>query len=85
MPTASHPPHTPLLLHGRTVGHTLGSACSPALRRAIALAQVDDAMAKSGTALSLTLPPSLEAPELRLVGASIVDLPFLAAPESLPA
>ncbi len=72
--------HTPLLAKGRPVGRTLRSAYSPALRRAVALAQIDAALAVPGTALSLTLPPSAGAPELRAVPARVVDLPFLAAP-----
>lgn len=77
-------PQTPLLMHSHAIGQTLGSVYSPALRRAIALAQVDETAAKPGTGLSLTLPTSLETPEYRSVVAQIVDLPFLPAPEALP-
>ena len=77
-------PHTPLTIDGRAVGRTLSSAYSPFLRQAIALAQVDDSVAKPGTRLRLTLPPSLHAPELRSALARVVDLPFLKRPDSLP-
>ncbi len=44
-------PHAPLARGGTVVGSTLGSAYSPALRRAIALATVDTAAATPGTML----------------------------------
>lgn len=71
-------PFTPLLRDGAQIGHTLQSVYSPALRRAIALASVDIKSASPGTVLSLTLPPSMEVPELRKASARIVELPFLA-------
>jgi glycine cleavage system T protein (aminomethyltransferase) len=46
-------PRAALSLGGRMVGKTLGSAYSPALRRAIALAVVDSAAAAPGTVLRL--------------------------------
>jgi glycine cleavage system aminomethyltransferase T len=70
-------PHTPLSVDGRAAGHTLSSVYSPSLRQAIALAQVDHSAARPGTRLGLTLPPSLESPELRPAAAMVVDLPFL--------
>jgi aminomethyltransferase len=77
-------PFTPLVSGGRMVGHTLRSVHSPALRRAIALAQVDAGSAKPGTVLTLTLPPSAAAPELRAAQARVVPLPFLPVPDSIP-
>jgi aminomethyltransferase len=77
-------PHTPLLAAGRRVGHTLSSAYSPTLRRAIALAQIDEGVAKPGTQLALTLPPCLRSPEFRVVPAVIAALPFIEPPDSLP-
>ncbi|MGD0192093.1 MAG: glycine cleavage T C-terminal barrel domain-containing protein [Rhizomicrobium sp.] len=76
-------PHTPLSLSGQIVGRTLSSLYSPSLRRAIALAQISPSAATAGARLSLMLPPSLDAPELRMVEARIVDLPFLAQPDSI--
>jgi aminomethyltransferase len=76
-------PFTPLLLDNKTVGHTLTSAFLPALRRAIALAQVDVAAIQPGTALSLMLPPSLEFPDFRNATARIVSLPFLPVPNQI--
>ena len=73
--------HTPLMRGARRVGRTLTSVRSPALRWAIALAQVEAEASVPGTLLSLTLPPSLEIPELRTVSARVVDLPFLSLPE----
>jgi aminomethyltransferase len=76
-------PFTPLLRDGKAIGHTLTSAFSPALRRAIALAQVDMAAVQPGTVLSLVLPPSLDIPEFRSVAARVVSLPFLPAPDQI--
>lgn len=76
-------PHTPLLRGSTFVGRTLSSVGSPALRRAIALAQVDATVSALGTELSLTLAPTAEVPEFRTVSAHVVDLPFLSAPEQI--
>jgi len=76
-------PFTPLLLKGRVVGHTLRSVWSPALRRAIALAQIDVSCFAPGTKLTLTLPPSLAVPELRTASACVTALPFLKVPDSI--
>lgn len=76
-------PHTPLLLGERTIGQTLNSHYSPALRRAIALAQVERSAAEPGTSLTLTLSPNRETPEFRTVAARVVALPFLPAPDSI--
>jgi len=73
--------HTPLKRGATAVGRTLTSVYSPALRWAIALAQVEAEASAPGTVLSLTLPPSLEVPEARTVSARVVDLPFLSLPE----
>jgi aminomethyltransferase len=74
-------PFTPLSRDGKPVGHTLTSAYSSALRHAVALAQVEVSSVQPDTALSLVLPPSRDAPELRTAAARVVSLPFLAAPE----
>ena len=76
-------PFTPLLRDNKTVGHTLTSAFSPALRRAIALAQVDTAVVQPGTVLSLMLPPSLGIPESRTALVRVASLPFLPAPDQI--
>ena len=73
--------HTPLMRGATAVGRTLTSVYSPALRWAIALAQVEVEASVPATVLSLTLPPSLEIPELRTVSARVVGLPFLPLPE----
>ncbi len=74
-------PFTPLLRDGKPVGHTLSSAYSPALRHAVALAQVEVSSVQPDTALSLTLPPSRDVPELRTGSARIISLPMLPTPE----
>jgi len=76
-------PHMPLSRDGASVGHTMTSVHSPALRRAIALAQVDASAAEPGTVLSVTLPASLENPALGRAAARIVPLPFLETPDSI--
>lgn len=76
-------PFTPLRRNGAEIGHTLRSAYSPALRRAIALALVDSAAAEPGTAVTLTLPPGMDAPVLHEVRAQIARLPFLPPPASI--
>lgn len=76
-------PFTPLMRGGVTVGHTLTSAVSPALRQAIALAFVDADASAAGTALSLTLAPSRAQCEFRTVTARVSALPFLSAPEQV--
>ena len=72
-------PHAPLLSDGQIVGRTLSSFYSPALRRAIALAQVW--ATKPHTKLSISLPPAFERAELRSAVAHVVELPFMPAPE----
>lgn len=81
---ADHPaPFTPLTRDGRTVGHTLSSVYSPALRRAIALARIEANSAEPGTVLGLTLSPSKDTPEFRTVSASVSELPFLPPPDPI--
>jgi len=70
-------PHVQLRQDRRAVGRTLSSVYSPALRRAIALAQVEEEAGRPGTALSLTLPTSLTAPMPREASAQVAALPFL--------
>ncbi len=76
-------PFTPVTWQGRTVGHTLSSVMSPALRRAIAFARLEVALAEPGTALSLTLSPTKDRPEFRTVAAKVCDLPFLPPPDPI--
>ncbi len=76
-------PFAPVLLNGNVVGHTLRSVYSPALKRAIALATVDDAAA--ATPLSVTLPSDMAKPEMRKAAARLANLPFLEKPASIDA
>lgn len=76
-------PFTVLTRNGVTVGHTLASAYSPVLRRAIALAQLDRANAAPGAALKLIVPGSLEMPANPVTNARVVNLPFMAVPDSV--
>lgn len=76
-------PHAPLMRAGRVVGRTLSSARSPALQQAIALGFVEAASVAPGTALSLSLPPGAEDPDVRTVAARVSDLPFLPAPDQI--
>jgi aminomethyltransferase len=75
-------PFTPVMLNDKVVGHTLRSVYSPALKRAIALATVDEVAA---TLLSVTLPPDMAKPELRKAAARVTGLPFLEKPASIDA
>ena len=75
-------PFTPVFAGGAAVGHTLSSRYSPILRRAIALAQLDEAHAAPGTRLSLTLPASRAAAG-GAAAARVADLPFLPPPDLL--
>ena len=74
-------PFAHLMHNGVSVGSALSSCYSPALRRAIALAQVGPKFAEPGTKLNLTLPPSLDTPQVKVVSAKVVTLPFLPAPD----
>jgi aminomethyltransferase len=76
-------PFTPLMHLGRSAGCTLTSVRSPFLRRAIALAQVEKAVAMLGTEFSLSLPRSLGAQEHRVVAARIANLPFVEASDRI--
>ncbi len=78
-------PFTPLARDGKAVGHTMSSVFSPALRHAVALAQVDIGAVQPGTVLSLTLPPTRDVPELRAASARVASLPFLKASEQYSA
>ncbi|HEV2561886.1 MAG TPA: glycine cleavage T C-terminal barrel domain-containing protein [Rhizomicrobium sp.] len=77
-------PFTPLLHNGQIAGHTLTSLYSPALRRAIALAQIEISASQPGTQLVLTLSPCAETPAFRNITARVTDLPFVSAPISQP-
>jgi aminomethyltransferase len=70
-------PHTPIEVAGRTIGRTLYSAYSPALRRAIALALIDEGEALPARSVSLTLPPARCRGAFSRVDATLVRLPFL--------
>jgi aminomethyltransferase len=72
-------PHTEILREGAVVGRTFSAVYSPALRRAIALAEIDIASANSSTALTVTLPTSADAPLARAVTARVADLPLVPA------
>jgi aminomethyltransferase len=76
-------PFTPLLRNAKQIGHTLTSAYSPALRQAIALAEIDMSAMEAGTVLSLTLPPSRDKPELPSATVRVASLPFLRSPEPI--
>jgi aminomethyltransferase len=65
------------------IGRTLSSCWSPALRRAIALAQIDEDKAHAGTAVSLAIPATRERLLPTMAAARIVDLPFLAPPDPI--
>ena len=78
-------PFTPVMLNDKVVGHTLRSVYSPALKRAVALATVDEVVAAAATPLSVTLPPDMAKPELRKAAARVTGLPFLEKPDSIGA
>ncbi|MBS0469677.1 MAG: aminomethyltransferase family protein [Proteobacteria bacterium] len=70
------------ILAGETqIGRTLSAVYSHALRRAIALAQVDEDKAHAGAAVHV-VPPAARNPCPPLA-ARIVDLPFLAPPDPI--
>lgn len=75
-------PFTAVMRDGAVAGRTLSSCVSPLLRRAIALAQLDEAHAAPGTKLSLTLPGTRDLLPA-VANATVVDLPFLPAPDPL--
>jgi aminomethyltransferase len=70
-------PFAPVDANGRLVGHALSSVYSPALRRAIALAQLDTDHASVGDRVWLALPPTLGRTETVRVAATVARLPFL--------
>jgi len=70
-------PHTPVEAGGRTIGRTLYSAYSPALRRAIALALIDEGEALPARSVSLTPPAARGRRGFSRVDATLVRLPFL--------
>ena len=72
--------NTPVKCGERIVGHTIASCYSPAMRRAIALAQIEETFSEPGTKLSLTHAPTREQPRFRTAKATVAGLPFLAAP-----
>ena len=78
-------PHAPVMRGSIAVGRTLGSVYSPALRRTIALAQLDAAGTAPGAKLFVLLPTSADAPKERRANVEIVDLPFLPNPDPIPA
>lgn len=78
-------PFTSLLVNGLAIGRTLSSRYSPALRRAIALAQIDEAHAAAGTPASLTLPATRDRLLPTATAARVTDLPFLGPPDPIAA
>ncbi len=74
---------TPLMHQGKIAGCTLTSVRSPVLRRAIALARVEKAVAAPGTQFTLPLPLSLGSQEHRIVAARVADLPFVKTQDSI--
>jgi glycine cleavage system aminomethyltransferase T len=76
-------PFAALLAGSQVVGRALSSRWSPTLRRAIALAQIDLAQATAGTRLSLILPPSRDVHQPSVATATVVDLPFVPAPDPI--
>jgi aminomethyltransferase len=75
-------PFTPVTAEGRAIGRTLSSRYSPLLRRAIALAQIEEACAVPGSAVQLLLPASRNMLPT-MAAARIVDLPFLPPPDPI--
>ena len=71
-------PHALLMRRGKASGQIGASLYSPALGRAIGLAEVSAADAAPGTEFTLTLPPDAQHPAPRIVAARIVSLPLLA-------
>ncbi len=67
-------PFAPIALNGAIVGTTLRSAYSPALRRAIALAQIDSAIAAAATAIAVR---RLTPDGIEEISARVAALPFL--------
>jgi aminomethyltransferase len=76
-------PHVPVMSGGMVVGRTFGSLYSPALRRAIALAQLDDKAVATGTRLFVPLPGDKEEPGERRADVHLADLPFLPNPDPI--
>jgi len=76
-------PFASLLAGNQVVGRALSSRYSPTLRRAIALAQIDLAHAAAGRRLSLILPPSRDILLPTVAAATVIDLPFLPAPDPI--
>jgi len=81
--SATPAPFTPVFSGAAIVGRTLSSRFSPLLRRAIALAQIDEAHAAAGTNLTLTLPASRGLLLPTVAAARVVELPFLPPPDSI--
>ena len=82
--SATPAPFTPLLANGIVISRTLSSRHSPTLRRAIALAEIDEAHAVPGTTLALMLPASRGLLPT-VAAACVTDLPFLAPPDPISA
>jgi len=76
-------PHSAVMKGGRVVGRTFSSVYSPALRRAIALAQLDERAHAPGPSLFVTLPMDAEAPFERHANVHVQDLPFLPNPDPI--
>ncbi len=80
--SAAPAPFTPVTVEGRAIGRTLSACYSPLLRRAIALAQIEQVRAVPGTAVQIQLPASRDMLPT-VAAARIADLPFLAPPDPI--
>jgi aminomethyltransferase len=80
----SHAPNTPVMTGERVIGRTLYSVYSPALRRAIALAQIEKKSTKPGLPIWLEVAPAHDRPEFTHVGGSLARLPFLPIAAPIP-
>lgn len=76
-------PFTPLYADGLAVGLTLTSCHSPSLRRAIALAEIDDSAASPGRQLAVAAPLTLWQRTSSMLIARVVGLPFLPSPDPI--
>ena len=78
-------PFAALARDGRPVGHTLSSAYSPSLRRALAFAIIEAEHAGPGTALTVTIAERPPAFGSRTVAAHVTNLPFFGRPGQMGA
>lgn len=74
-------PHAPVARFGRIVGRTLSSFYSPSMRRAIALACLDQPSSQPGTPVGVAIATSVNGAVTKSVPAVVSALPFLPGPE----